>query len=173
MRWNILIPVIIVAVASTAVGVLAVPSDGPANPPTVADQAIDHADDHAGPALTDGVDPQGVPDVTLSAGQPDVLGILEENTHPCDNVTDTDGDGTGCRQVENAGGNILNLPDPAADGIEAAIEHQNEAQPNAEDAASNGVGNGPPAEVSQGPADAPHGPPDDVPRGGPNAAGSD
>ena len=164
MRWNMLIPVIMVAVASTAVGVLAAPSDGPANPPTVADQEIDHADDHAGPALTDGIDPQGAPDVSLPDGQPDVLGIPAENTHPCDNVG-------GCRQVENAGGNTLKLPDPAADGIAAAIVHQSEAQTNAADAASNGVGNGPPAEVQRGPADAPHGPPDDVPRGGPNAAG--
>lgn len=164
MRRNVLIPVIMVVLASTAVGVLAGPGDAPPDPPTVADQAIDHADDHAGPVLTDGVEPQGAPDVTLPAAQPDVLGIPEENTHPCDNVADTDGDGTGCRQVENTNGSILNLPDPAADGIEAALEHQNDAQANAEDAASNGVGNGPPADV-------PKGPPDDVPRGGPNAAG--
>ena len=157
MRWNMLIPVMMVAVASTAVGVLAGPGDAPPDPPTVADQAIDHADDHAGPALTDGIDPQGAPDVSLPDGQPDVLGIPEENTHPCDNVE-------GCRQVENAGGNMLNLPDPAADGIEAAIEHQAEAQTRAEDATANGVGNGPPAEVPQGPADVPQGPAE-VPQG--------
>ena len=140
MRRKILIPVIMVALASTAVGVLAGPGGAPPDPPTVADQAIDHADDHAGPALTDGVDPQGGPDVILPAGQPDVLGIPEGNTHPCDNVEDTDGDGTGCRQVENTNGNILHLPDPAADGIEAAIEHRADAQANAANAASNGVG---------------------------------
>ena len=156
MRRNILVPVIMVALASAAVGVLAGHGDAPPDPPTVADQAIEHADDHAAPALTDGVDPQGAPDVTLPAGQPDVLGIPEENTHPCDNVEDTDGVGTSCRQGENTNGNILNLPDPAADGMEAAMEHRADAQANAE--------NGPPAVV-------PHGPPDDVPRGGPAAAG--
>lgn len=133
-----------------AVAVFAGPGDTPPEVPAVADEHVGDSVPEEVSLLPEEGNPIGAPEgVAGGEGPRDVLGVPADNTRPCDNTG-------GCGIVANPGGgdtpgHMINLPQPAVDGIANAVAKREAA------------------DTQGGPPEG-HGKPADVPRGGPGAS---